>query len=508
MPSPLLQDDKAPLAIRAAPALQSGMLRSALSLGLVMLGFPGTVLTAAPDGAYWPQFRGPGGLGVAATDAKPPVEFGPTNRVRWKAPLPSGNSSPVVWGNRIYVTGYDAGRLLVLALDRESGRERWRREVTPEKVEEVHRSLGSPASATPVTDGERLYVHFGSFGLIAYDLEGKELWRQPMTLTETEYGASSSPIIAGENVIVLLDQDGGSHLLAANRRTGKVAWRVDRPEMRRGFGTPLLWDHDGVSDLVVPGTLWLKAYDPMSGTERWRARGLARITCTSLAAGDGLLFTASWTTGGDHNADHLLMPKFDDFAAQHDANHDGKFSFSELPEGPMKQRFKHLDGNRSGFVERDEWESMAEIFSHVENQAFAMKAGGQGDLSESNVLWRFKRGLPYVASPVYYGGRFYMVKNGGMLTCLDPRSGKPAYLEERLGALGDYYASLVAADGRIYASSQPGVITVVKAGDRLEVLARNQMGEAVQATPAIVGDTILVRTASQLYSFSDAVAAR
>jgi len=244
------------------------------------------------------------------------------------------------------------------------------------------------------------------------------------------------------------------------------------------------------------------------GAERWRVSGLARITCTSPAAGDGLLLTASWTTGGDLNASHLTMPKFDEFAAQYDSNHDGKFSLSELPDGPVKQRFKHLDGNRNGFIERDEWESMAEIFDRVENQAFAVKPGGPGPLSNSNVVWRFKRGLPYVASPVYYGGRFYMVKNGGMLTCLDPKNGKPAYLEERLGALGDYYASLVAADGHVFATSQPGVITVVKAGDALEVLARNSMGEAVQATPAIVGDTILVRTATQLYSFSSVAAER
>jgi outer membrane protein assembly factor BamB len=324
-----------------------------------------------------------------------------------------------------------------------------------------------------------------------------------MTLTQTEYGASSSPILAGENVIQLLDQDGDSHLVAVHRQTGKVAWRVDRPEMRRGFGTPIVWEHDGRSDLVVPGTLWLIGYDPANGTERWRVSGLARITCTSPVLGDGMLFTASWTTGGDRSADRITMPPWAEFVAQHDANKDGKFTFEELPDGPAKQRFKHLDGNRNGFVEPSEWESMAAIFSRVENQSFAVKPDGQGGVSDAGVLWRYKKGLPYVASPVFYRGRLYQVKNGGFLTCLDPQSGKPLYVEERLGAIGDYYASLLAADGRIYVTSQRGVVTVVRAGDTFEVLARNDLGEVVQASPVAVNDLLLIRTATQLYAFRD-----
>lgn len=455
----------------------------------------------------WPQFRGPGGLGVAAPEAKPPAVFGLGTNVAWKVAVPPGNSSPIVWGGRIFLTGFTGAKLLTLALDRDSGRELWRRELGVDKVEEVHPALGNPATATPVTDGERVYVHFGSLGMLAYDLEGRELWRRPMPLTQTEYGASSSPVLAGDNVVQLLDQDGGSHLVALNRRSGEVAWRVERPEMRRGFGTPIVWEHDGTGDLVVPGTVWLIGYDPANGGERWRVSGLARITCTSPVVGDGMLFAASWTTGGDHNAEHLTMPKFDAVIVEHDVDKDGRFSFAELPPGPAKQRYKHLDGNRNGFVERAEWDSMAEIFARVENQAFAVKPDGQGGVSDAGVQWRFKKGLPYVASPLHYRGRFYLVKNGGMFTCLDPHSGKPLYQEERLGAIGDYYASLVAADGRIYVTSQRGVMTVVKAGDAFERLAQVDFEETTQASPAVVGDTLLVRTAGQLYSFR-AVATR
>ncbi len=453
--------------------------------------------------ANWPQFRGPGGLGVAPAEARPPVHFGPETNVAWRIATPSGNSSPVVWGRRVFLTGFAEGKLLTLAHDRDSGRELWRRELAVDRLEEVHPALGNPASATPATDGERLYVHFGSFGALAYDLDGKELWRRPMKLTQTEYGASSSPIVAGENVIQLLDQDGGSHLVALHRRTGEVAWRVDRPEMRRGFGTPLVWTHDGASDLVVPGTIWLQGLDPATGTERWRVSGLARITCTSPIVGDGMLFAASWTTGGDHGADHILMPKFDDVLAERDVDKDGRFSFEELPPGPVKQRYKHLDGNRNGFVERAEWETMADIFARVENQAFAVKPDSKGQLSDAGVRWRFKKGLPYVGSPLFYRGRFYMVKDGGMLTCLNPQTGRAIYQEERLGPIGPYYSSLVGADGRIYVTSQRGVVSVVKAGDTFEMLARNDLGEVTQASPVPLGDRLWVRTAGHLAAFQE-----
>ncbi len=451
----------------------------------------------------WPQFRGPDGLGVASDSASPPARFGPEVNVGWKVPMASGNSSPVVWQDRIFLTGFADGKLLTVCLDRATGRQQWRQELAPNSVEEVHRTLGSPASATPATDGERLYVHFGSFGLLAYSLDGREVWRHPMKLTQTEYGASSSPVIAGENVIQLLDQDGDSHLVAVNRKTGKTAWRVERPEMRRGFGTPLVWTHDGTTDLVVPGTLWLIGYNPANGDERWRVSGLARITCTTPVAGDGLLFTASWTTGGDRSADRISMPAWSEFIVQYDTNKDGRFSFEELPDGPAKQRFKHLDGNRNGFVEQAEWESMAAIFAKVENQAFAVKPDSHGGISDAGVVWRFKKGLPYVASPLFYQGRFYEAKNGGFLTCLDPKTGNPRYVEERLDAPGDYYASLLGAAGRIYVTSQRGIVTVVKAGDTAEVLARNDLGEVTQASPAAVNNQLLIRTATQLYSFQD-----
>ena len=477
-----------------------------LGLSLAAATLDVTGAGAVPSLRNWPRFRGADGSGVAADGARPPVTFGPRTNVAWQVDLPSGNASPILWGDRLFITAQADGALRTLAFDAGTGRELWRRDVVPTRVEEVHPSLGSPASATPVTDGTRVYAYFGSAGLVAFDAAtGAEAWRHPLPLTQTEYGASSSPVLVGDLLVQLSDQDGGSFLLAVDKRTGRQAWRVERPEMRRGFGTPLVWEHHGRTDLVVPGTIWLKGLDPRTGDERWQVSGLARITCTSPVLGDGLLFTASWTTGGDRSADRIALPKFDAVLAEHDRDHDGKLSLAELPEGAARQRSKHLDGNRDGFVDRAEWETMADIFARVENQAFAVQPDAQGGVSDAGVRWRFKKGLPYVASPLHYRGRLYLVKNGGMVTCLDPRTGQVYYQEERLGATGDYYASPVAADGRIYFLSQRGVVSVVNAGDRLDLVRQNDLGEAIQASPAIIGPTLYLRTASHLYAFRDGV---
>jgi outer membrane protein assembly factor BamB len=476
-----------------------------LWLGLALLG--GAARADAVSASEWPQFRGPRGQGIAAADARPPTRFSASESVGWQVPVPPGNASPIVRGQTVVLTGFSEGRCQVIALDRTTGRERWRREFPAPVVEEVHRSLGSPASATPVTDGRRIVVHFGSVGLVALDFDGKELWRLPLPVPQTEYGSSSSPVLHGGRVYQLLDQDGPSALVAVDLATGQRVWTVDRPEMRRGFGTPVIWEHDGRTDLVVPGTFWLIGYHPDTGEERWRVSGLARITCTSPVIGDGMLLTSSWTTGGDRSADRITMPPFDEVLTARDRDGDGSLTFEELPEGAAKQRFKHLDGNRNQKVERSEWESMAAIFAKVENQSFAVVPDARGQVSDAGVRWRFKKGLPYVASPVLYRGRFYQVKNGGLMTCLDPKTGVPLYQEERLDAPGDYYASLLAADGRIYATSQRGVITVLRAGDALEVLARNDLSEPVHASPVAVGSQLLVRTASRLYSFQEAAPA-
>jgi outer membrane protein assembly factor BamB len=448
----------------------------------------------------WPQFRGPASLGIAA-DAAPPILFGPNTNVVWKTALPSGHSSPIVWGDRIFLTAYNEKKLETLCLDRRSGRIVWRQAAPAEKIEPTHR-IGSPAASTPATDGRTVYAYFGSFGLLAYDFDGKEQWKLPLPAPMVEFGAGTSPILAGNLLILVCDQDEGSFLLALDKYTGRQVWRTERPEFRRSFSSPFVWQHDGAEELIVPGSIWLRSYNLADGSERWSFSGTSRVANSSPVAGEGLLFSASWNVGADPG-ERITMEPFEQFAAVNDRDKDGKLKADEIPAGPIRERFSQMDLNKDGVVTPAEWQMMSEMFVKAGNAVLAIRPGGKGDITATHLAWKSIRSLPYVSSPVCYRGRLYTVKNGGLASCYDAKTGRPLYQDERLGAAGDYYASLVAAGGRIYAVSQQGIVTVWEAGDHLKILAKNNLDEQIMATPAMGGRTLFVRTAGNLFAFSE-----
>jgi outer membrane protein assembly factor BamB len=467
----------------------SGWLAVALAV-TVALGF-------SAIGSDWPQFRG--SMGASVGTGEPPVTFGPTTNILWQVPVASGDSSPIIWGERLFLTALNGDKLETDCYDRSKGTLLWRKPAPATRLEPAHR-LSSPATPTPATDGERLYVYFGSYGVLAYDFAGNEIWRRELPAPVVEFGTSASPILAGELLILARDQDTDSHLLALDRKTGKTVWRVERPEFRRSFATPFLWRHDGVEELIVPGSIWLKSYNPATGTENWTVSGTSRVATSSPTAGDGLLFSASWNVGGDAD-DRVSMEPFPDAAGKYDANHDGKLTPQELPDGPVKQRFTQMDLDKDGIVTSDEWEAMRQMFARAGNAVLAIRPGGHGDITKSHVAWRVTRSLPYVSSPLYYQARVFTMKNGGLASCYEATTGKPFYQDQRVGVPGDYYASAVGAGGRIYLASQSGTILVLRSGESLEVLAKNSLGEEIFATPAIVDGTVFVRSATKLTAF-------
>jgi len=483
--------------MKPSPMQTNAFSRSGVFPYLLALLF-GTVQWACAVETNWPQFRGPDGLAVAA-DANPPIHFGPKTNVLWKTPLPSGHSSPIIWNDRIFLTAHNDGKLETLCLDRRDGHILWHRTSPAEKIEPTHR-IGSPAASTPATDGERVFVYFGSFGLLAYDFTGKEQWRFPIPTPMVEFGAGTSPILAGNLLIIVCDQDQGSFLLALDKYSGKQVWRTERPEFRRSFSTPFVWRHNAGEELVVPGSIWLRSYNLGDGKERWSYNGTSRVANSSPTAGDGLLFSASWNVGSDPG-DRIALEPFADFAQTNDKDKDGNLTREEIPAGPIRDRYDQIDLNKDGRVTAKEWQLMAEMFVKAGNAVLAIRPGGKGDLTATHLAWKSTRSLPYVCSPVYYQGRLYTVKNGGLASCYDAKTGRPHYQDERLDAGGDYYASLVAAGGRIYAASQAGVATVWQSGNELKILARNDLGEQVMATPAVTGNALFVRTAGHLYVF-------
>ena len=456
------------------------------------------LVTVAAPGANWPQFRGPGGLGIGE-GPEPPTHFNSNSNVLWKTELPAGHSSPCIWGNKIFQTGYDGKKLETICLDRTTGTVLWRETAPAERIEPAHK-IANPAASTTTTDGESVYSYFGSFGLLAYDFNGKEKWRRPLPAPMVEFGTGTSPILAGDLLIVVCDQDQGSYLLAMDKRTGKTAWRTDRSEFRRSFSTPCVWKHEGTEELVVPGSIWLTSYNLKDGSERWRYSGTSRVANSTPVFGDGLLFNASWNIGSDPG-DRITMPPFEEFAGENDQSKDGKLAREEIPAGPVRDRFSQMDLNKDGMVTPAEWQNMRDMFANAENAVIAIRPGGKGDITKSHVAWKSTRSLPYVSSPLFYRGRLYTVKNGGLLSCYEAKSGKVFYQDERLDAPGDYYASAVAVGEKILVASQKGMVTVLAAGDAFEVLARNDLREQVFATPAIVDGTLYLRTASALFAF-------
>ncbi len=449
---------------------------------------------AAVAAARWPRFRGPDGSGLGHGSF--PTHFGPQSNVLWSVGLPSGHSSPAIWGSRLFITGFTNTELQTLCLDRTNGRLLWQRSVPPGTIERGA-NLSHPATATPTTDGERVCVYFGSFGLVTYALDGTELWRKPLPIPVTQHGAGTSPVLAGNRVILNCDQDTDSYLLAADAVTGRTLWRTERVGFRRGFATPLLWPPEKPEQLIVPGTLRLVSYHLQDGRERWSVRGLPNELVSSAVGGDGLIYVAGWTYGSGV----ARMPDFERLLEQGDANHDGKLTRAEAPAGPARQHFVYIDADKDGQVTRAEYQVIARIFDESKNVALAVRPDGTGDVTGTHVVWRASRGLPYVPSPLYHDGKIYLVKNGGLASCLDARTGAFLYQEERLGALGDYYSSPIAADGKICIASQPGVVVVYQAGAPLTVLARNSLEEPILATPAVVDGTLYIRTRSRLYAF-------
>ena len=449
-----------------------------------------------PHGAEvrWPQFRGPAGSGIGSTDF--PTHFGPNSNVLWKTELPPGHSSPCIWDDKIFLTGFNGEKLETLCLNRRDGRILWHREIQPNKIERGAR-LSDPATATPTTDGARVYAYFGSFGLLSYDFTGRELWRKPLPVPVTHHGPGASPVLAGNLLVLVCDQDMDSYLLAMNKLNGEIVWKTERPTFRRGFCTPLPWPPEKPKQLIVPGTLRLVAYNLNDGSERWSLRGLPNEMVASPVAGEGLIFVAGWTYGSGVRR----MPLFDDLLKRGDANRDGKLTREELGGGPAKQHFVYIDANKDDLLTREEYAVIARIFDESKNIALAVRPDGFGDVTETHVVWTARRGLPYVPSPLYFQGRVYLVKNGGMASCFHARTGKVFYQAERLGALGSYYSSPVAAAGKICVASQTGTVVVYRSGEKLEVLARNSLNEPILATPAIVDEKLYVRTKSALYAF-------
>ena len=490
--------------------------------------------TAPPDTQVspWNQFRGPGGSGVALR-CRPPVELD-EEHLAWSVPVPPGLSSPVLGGGRVFLTAVEEDRLITLAFDAETGKPLWRKAAPKVAIEEVH-DANSPAASTPLVDADRVYVYFGSYGLICYDHDGRELWSKPIETPKTLYGMATSPIAHEDLVILTLDNEANlpdsklsrSKIIAVKKATGETAWEIARPLYRGGWSTPTIWTHSDGTELVVLGSSRVSAYDPATGEEKWSAGGFSRETIAVPICGKDRVYVSAAMLGGVPDEQPDPEP-FWQAVLHFDANGDGKFQKSEItehftfplrpelppghpgfglpvpkdPEGRKRRQaefFERTDKNHDGEWTRDEFVSSMS-FTRAKPTLMAIRPGGKGDISETHVTWRLHRGIPEIPSPILYKNRIYLVCNGGLFTAVDADTGKIVY-RKRLGGTGQYSASPIVAGTHLYTASNHGLISVVKPGDEFEIVYQRDLKEPVFVTPAVDSKTIYIRTEKRLHAF-------
>ena len=288
---------------------------------------------------HWPQFRGPNGSGVAENQ-KPPTEFGPGTNEVFKIKVPEGASSPCIVGDRLFLTGYDGGKLLTLCYSARDGKLLWQREAPFEKLEAFYRGEGSPAASTPATDGKQVYSYFGSAGVFAYTLAGEKVWEHKLPTAEHtgDFGTGTSPVVHDGIVVINRDMLKGSHLLALNAKNGEKVWRVERPEFFSGWSTPVMRKAGEGTEVILAGAQRIKAYDLKTGTERWSFSGLPNAVCPTPVLDGEVVYFSGWSP----TSKEAPMPKFATLREKQDKNSDGMIGKEEA-EGIVQFLFTTFD---------------------------------------------------------------------------------------------------------------------------------------------------------------------
>ncbi len=316
--------------------------------------------------------------------------------------------------------------------------------------------------------------------MICYDLEGNLIWERRMGPFQDEFGAASSPILVDGKVILNEDHDIDSFIMAMHQETGEVLWKVARPDATRSYSTPLVLERDNKKEILIAGSLQLAAYDPENGEKRWWFNGLSRIVDSTPVVHDGIIYVATWTPGGDPG-ERIQMEPYADALAKFDKNQDDFIGKEELPsDSPILERFFRIDLNQDKKLDEAEWKRHAVVFEKAQNLAVALEPGKGGELAPNYVRWTYHRGLPTIPSSVVVDGVLTMVKDSGIVTTIDIRDGKMLQ-QFRAEGRGNYYASLVAGDGKVYVTSEGGVLTVLKSGRETTTLSSHDFGERITA---------------------------
>jgi outer membrane protein assembly factor BamB len=473
--------------------------RSVTAIALLLSGMAVAGSLTAADRPDWSRFRGPNGSGIS-TARRVPVAFGPDTNLLWRLELPQGHSSPILQGNRIYLTGFRGDTLVTLAIDRDRGAILWEKSAPSVKTRVIDKR-NNAASPSPAVEANGVYVFFPDYGLIAYDAAGSQLWTMPLGPFTNIYGMGSSPIIVGDMLVLACDQSLGSYVMALDKRTGTIRWKVERPEAKSGHSTPILWKGpDGQDQILLPGSFFLTAYDAATGRKLWWVGGLSFEMKSTPVMGKDTIYVNGYGAPVNDPGNKVAVPAADEVWKTADADGNGTLSKAEFPKYTAAFWFDAVDLDTNGVLSKDEWAYYRAALDS-ENGMLAIKLGGSGDMSDTAIRWKYQRTVPQLPSPLLYGGVLYMINDNGIVTVLNPETGALIKQGRLTGALGPHFSSPVAADGHVYFTSEAGAVVVVKPGENLTPIAVNDLGEDAYATPAFADGRIYVRTVAALYAF-------
>ena len=484
-------------------ATEVAKLWSIVALAILVVSFPAYAQNSKPSTSSaatndWLMFRGPNGTGVADGHTLP-AQFGATKNLAWKASIPFGRSSPVVTADRVFLTASEGDKLVTLALDRKTGKMLWRRDVVRARHMPIYKA-NDAASPTPVSDGKNVFAFFAELGLISYGPDGSERWRVPLGPFSSFYGMAGSPVLAGNMLVLVCDQRANSFILAVDARNGKVLWKKDRTNYE-GFSTPVVYTpKNAPAQLVVLGSNTLDAYSLDKGERLWWVTKVGTYPKGVPALSGDMVYVNG--EGGDEP----FLPAYEDSLKKYDKDNNQRIQPEEMKGDPFEEHFGWIDANSDGYIDRAEYDFVRTGTSTSGHGITAIRLGGNGgsgDLTSTNVVWRLKKSYPNIPSLLVYRDVMYLMKEGGIVTSLNPATGEVLKMGRTPEALEEYYASPVAADGKIFMVSASCKVTVLKAGAQWEVLATNDLDEECWATPAIAGNSLIIRTRASLYSFAD-----
>lgn len=472
----------------------------------------------SPCEADWPQFRGPNCSGISRDTEPLPASFSQKENFAWSAELGDGIGSPVIAAGRVFVSAMTAPEEVGLfAFDLASGKQLWKRSWKTGPLPEVHKT-NSHASTTPAADEQRCYFYFSSLGMLAVDAAtGNDVWQHklPAPFFVFKWGPGMSPVLYRDKLLFCQDDDLYPAVYAFDKRTGKVHWTDQRREMAVNYSHPVICSTKQGDEIVIGGTGMLIGYAPESGQRLWTARTLLRNIKTTPVVERGVIYLSLQSSG---IANQWLATA----DRSETGNSDGKLTKQEMqafvgetkiPDAFFARTFDRGDANGDGYLEGEE---LDRAFLHPDNFAgarydvddpadefiLAVRGGGRGDVTESHVSWKHPtKYTDHIVSPLISQERMFLIKSGGITTVFDTRHGKPLRGAKRIANACDYFASPIIGDGKIYLAGENGIVAVLEDAADYPLVAKNDLGDSIVATPAIAKGNLVVRTRKQIMCF-------